>query len=175
MRRHAADGAGCVRHLFSGSKRLALAKPITSLHRGQSTSCMSDRPGCPARAAPRRSAPRAARPPRNSGATSRLVAELDALAGAREDHRVLADDVAAAKCGEADRCPACARRCTPCRAYTALSGELRPSARRPRPRRGAAPCRTAHRPCAGDASRRSRCRSPAPRPARPARRATAAR
>ena len=40
----------------------------------------------------------------------RAMRELDALAGAGEDHRVLADDVAAAQRREADRARACARR-----------------------------------------------------------------
>ena len=60
---------------------------------------MSADGGATARAATRaRSAPGGEVLPRR-----RLVRELDPLAGAGEDHGVLADDVAAAQRGEADR------------------------------------------------------------------------
>ena len=94
-------------------------------------------------------------------ARRRLVRELDALAGAGEDHRVLADDVAAAQRREADRA-------RPALAGDALArvdgavGERAARAARPPPRPAAAPCPTARRPCACGASRRSRCRKSGP-------------
>ena len=104
----------------------------------------------------------------------RAVRQLDALARAREDHRVLADDVAAAQRREADGARPCARRCG-LRARTPRSRRAcGPCPRRPL-RPAAAPCPTARRPCACGASRRSRCRSPGPSCAAAARPATAAR
>ena len=105
----------------------------------------------------------------NSLPRRRAMRDLDALAVAGEEHRVLADDVAAAQRREADRARLALAGDAFARVHGAV-GERR--GRRPRRplRPGAAPCPTAHRPCACGASRRSRCRSRARARAPPSRR-----
>ena len=103
-----------------------------------------------------------------------MVRQRDALARAGQDDRMVADDRAAAQRGKADRA------CRP-RARCGRRGPARCVRRgrcrgpSPPPRRAAARCPRARRPCAGGASPGSRCRNrrPAARapPARPGRRA----
>ncbi len=87
------------------------------------------------------------------GAAARaLVGDLDALAGAGEQHGVVADDVAAADGGKADR----RRIALAGHAFAAVDRAVargRGRARRRRPRPSAARCRSARRPCGGGAPR----------------------
>ena len=86
------------------------------------------------------------------GAAARLVGDLDALAGAGEEHGVVADDVAAAHGREADGRRVALAGVAFARIDRAV-GERRARARPPRPRPSAARCRSARRPCGGDAPR----------------------
>ena len=131
------------------------------------TSCMSNRPAVPcARLAATKRAARSA-PLGKVHARAGPVRELEALAGARENHAVVADHVAAAQGGKADRVRAGARR-SPLRGRTRRRSSDRGRAPAPPRRRAAAPSPTAHRPCADDASRRSPRRSLRPEAALPA-------
>ena len=79
-------------------------------HRIPSTSGMSKTPACAARALRRDELDRAQRAGGEKLPRRRAVRDLDALADAGEDDRVLADDVAAAQRRETDRARPCARR-----------------------------------------------------------------
>ena len=93
------------------------------------------------------------------------VRKLDALARAGKNHRVLADDAAAAQRRKADVAALARAGDAVARPDGALlQDRCRGLRRRRRP--ASARCRTAHRPCRGGASRRSRCRSPRRAPRR---------
>ncbi len=119
-----------------------------------STSCMSNRPAFAA-AHEARGAQGAQRIGHAAGG---LVGDLDALAGAGKQHRVVADDVAAADGRKTDL----RRRPLAGMPFAAVNGASRTNrGRAPRrpPRPCAARCPRAHRPCGGDAPRSLRCRN----------------